>query len=173
MRGELWMDIRNDYLKGLSISEISRKHNINWRTAKKYATSKEVPKYTLKKKKPSKLDDFKPMIDELLEEAPYSAVRILELLKGTNHYVATGVSILKAGTNLRRIFCEVTEVIFKNYTYDDIKNYINSGEPWDKAGGYAIQGKWKKYIDHYIGDYENVVGFPWKRIQKELNSLND
>lgn len=37
MRGELWMDIRNDYLKGISISEISRTYNINWRTAKKYA----------------------------------------------------------------------------------------------------------------------------------------
>ncbi|MBU5425334.1 IS21 family transposase [Tissierella pigra] len=80
MKGELWMDIRNDYLKGLSISEISRKYNINWRTAKKYAAAIETPKYTLTKDKPSKLDDFKPMIDELLEEAPYSAVRILEII---------------------------------------------------------------------------------------------
>ncbi|WP_037372077.1 Maf family protein [Anaerovorax odorimutans] len=100
------------------------------------------------------------------------AVRILETLNGTNHYVATGVCILKTNTPIRQIFYEVTEVIFKNYTHDDIKNYIDSGEPWDKAGGYAIQGKWKKYIDHYIGDYENVVGFPWKRIQEELRALN-
>ena len=44
-------------------------------------------------------------------------------------------------------------------------------EPYDKAGGYAIQGTFAKYIDHFEGDYENVVGFPWKRIEEELNEL--
>ena len=68
MRGELWMDIRNEYLKGLSISEISRKYNINWRITKKYATSTEVLKYTLSRDNPSKLDKFKPIIDELGRE---------------------------------------------------------------------------------------------------------
>ncbi|MEZ0536636.1 hypothetical protein ACAG39_05215 [Caldicellulosiruptoraceae bacterium PP1] len=51
MSRKLWMDIRNDYLKGLSISEIARKYNINWRTAKKYATYEEIPKDTLRKRK--------------------------------------------------------------------------------------------------------------------------
>ncbi|SFH00335.1 hypothetical protein SAMN04488501_13317, partial [Clostridium homopropionicum] len=69
MKEDLWLEIRNDYLKGLSISEISRKYNINWRTAKKYSTSEKVPKYTLTSPKPSKLDKYKPMLNDLLEEA--------------------------------------------------------------------------------------------------------
>ncbi|MCT8975323.1 IS21 family transposase, partial [Clostridium sp. CX1] len=55
-------------------------YNIDWRTAKKYATSEGKPKYTLREPKPSKLDDFKPMINSLLEEAPYTAVRIYEII---------------------------------------------------------------------------------------------
>lgn len=80
MRGDLWMNIRNEYLKGLSISEISRKYNIDWRTAKKYAKTDNMPKYNLKINKTSKLDRFKNIIDDLLEEAPYSSVRIYDTI---------------------------------------------------------------------------------------------
>lgn len=99
------------------------------------------------------------------------AINILQSLNGTSHYVATGVALLEVGTTVRRVFCEVTEVFFKNYTYDDIKAYIESDEPWDKAGSYAIQGQWGKYVDHYVGDYDNVIGFPWTRIEQELKKL--
>ena len=74
------MDIRTDRQKGLSYVEIARKHNIDPRTAKKYAFSSSRPEYTLSEPKPSKLDAYKQQIDLLLEEAPYSAVRILEKL---------------------------------------------------------------------------------------------
>lgn len=99
------------------------------------------------------------------------AVNILESLRNTSHYVATGVSLLQAGKPIRKLFCEVTEVFFKDYTYADIKAYIESGEPWDKAGAYAIQGGWGKYVDHFEGDYNNVIGFPWSRIEEELKTL--
>lgn len=99
------------------------------------------------------------------------AVKILESLRNTSHYVATGVSLLQAGKPVRKLFCEVTEVFFKDYTDDDIKAYIESGEPWDKAGAYAIQGGWGKYVDHFEGDYNNVIGFPWNRIEEELKTL--
>lgn len=74
------MEIRNERKKGLSYTEIARKHHIDPRTAKKYAESDSKPVYTLKATKPSKLDPYKHLIDMWLEEAPYSAVRIHEKL---------------------------------------------------------------------------------------------
>lgn len=99
------------------------------------------------------------------------AVRILKLLRNQRHYVLTGVAIVEANTTNRRVFYESTEVVFKEYTDQDIIDYIESGEAWDKAGAYAIQGGFSKYIDCFIGDYYNVIGFPWKRIVKELDFL--
>lgn len=80
MKGNLWMEIRNERKKGLSYTEIARKHHIDPRTAKKYAESDTKPVYTLTAPKPSKLDPYKHLIDLWLEEAPYSAVRIHEKL---------------------------------------------------------------------------------------------
>lgn len=74
------MEVRNERKKGLSYTEIARKHHIDPRTAKKYAESDVRPVYTLTAPKPSKLDPYKHLIDMWLEEAPYSAVRIHEKL---------------------------------------------------------------------------------------------
>lgn len=75
------MDIRSDRQKGMSYAEISRKYHIDPRTAKKYAESDTRPVYSLTEPKPSKLDPYKEQISVWLEEAPYSAVRILEKIK--------------------------------------------------------------------------------------------
>lgn len=75
------MEIRNDHAKGLSYTEIGRKYNLDPRTAKKYALSETRPAYHLTEPKPSKLDAYKQQIDLWLEEAPYSASRILEKLQ--------------------------------------------------------------------------------------------
>lgn len=99
------------------------------------------------------------------------ALNILETLRADCHQVATGVAIIEAGSPNRRVFCEVTEVCFKDYDQEDILAYVETDEPWDKAGGYAIQGWFAKYIDHIVGDYDNVIGFPWKRIQEELKQM--
>lgn len=72
-----WVSIRSDRNKGLSYVELSKKYNVDRRTAKKYAENIEKPKYTLKNKKIKKLDKYEYFIDELLDEAPYSA----ELIK--------------------------------------------------------------------------------------------
>lgn len=74
------MNIRSDRKKGLSYAEISRKYNIDPRTAKKYAETESKPIYELTGPKPSKLDSYKHQIDLWLQEAPYSAVRIHEKL---------------------------------------------------------------------------------------------
>ena len=81
MEGEKWMEIRNDRLKGMSYTELGRKYHIDPRTAKRYAESPQSPEYTLSVPKPTKLDAYKQQVDQWLEEAPYSAVRILEKLK--------------------------------------------------------------------------------------------
>ena len=75
------MDIRSDRQKGLSYTEIARKYHIDPRTAKKYAQSETRPVYSLSTAKPSKLDPYKEQITVWLEEAPYSAVRILEKIR--------------------------------------------------------------------------------------------
>ena len=74
------MEIRNDRMKGMNYTELGRKYNIDPRTAKKYAKSPERPEYTLTAPKATKLDAYKQQIDLWLEEAPYSAIRILEKL---------------------------------------------------------------------------------------------
>lgn len=99
------------------------------------------------------------------------AVSILKQLRGQTHLVATGVTILEAGQSIRRTFTEITQVDVKEYTDEEIQQYIATGEPWDKAGGYAIQGIFGKYIDRIRGDYDNVIGFPWSRIEAELKLM--
>ena len=76
-----WMDIRSDRQKGLSYTEIGRKYNIDPRTAKRYAQAETRPVYSLSEPKPSKLDPYKEQIAVWLEEAPYSAERILEKIR--------------------------------------------------------------------------------------------
>ena len=75
------MDIRSDRQRGLSYTEIARKYNIDPRTARKYAQSETRPVYSLSAAKPSKLDPYKEQIAIWLEEAPYSAERILEKIR--------------------------------------------------------------------------------------------
>lgn len=82
MEGANWMNIRSDRQKGMSYAQISRKYHIDPRTAKKYAESDTRPVYSLTEPKPSKLDPYKEQISVWLEEAPYSAVRILEKNQG-------------------------------------------------------------------------------------------
>ena len=81
MKGASWMDIRSDRQKGLSYVELGKKYHMDPRTAKRYAQSPQKPEYTLTGPKPTKLDAYKQQIDQWLEEAPYSAVRILEKLQ--------------------------------------------------------------------------------------------
>ena len=99
------------------------------------------------------------------------AYNILSDLNGKEHYVITGVSIVRSGRPERRTFAETTKVFFKKYTDEELNAYLDTDEPYDKAGAYAIQGLFGKYIDHIEGDLNNVIGFPWDRIVKEFEYL--
>ena len=99
------------------------------------------------------------------------AHRMLSSLAGDKHYVVTGCALIEAGMQNARVFAEVTEVFVEALSEEELIAYIDTDEPYDKAGGYAIQGLFAKHIARIEGDYDNVVGFPWSRIEKELELL--
>lgn len=118
------------------------------------------------------------------------AEKILMKLSGKVHQVYTGVAIIypktdnkiegcnsgctgckmrcannprnKAGHAL--IFSERTNVFFKSYTKEEIQDYLDTDEPYDKAGAYAIQGYFGQFIDHIDGSFSNVMGLPVERL---------
>jgi len=145
MEGEHWMEIRSERKKGLSYKAIAEKHGIDWRTAKKYSESDEKPVYRLKEPKRSKLDKFKPKIDLMLEEAPYSAVVVMDRLAETE-------------TNF-------------NCGYSTVKNYVRKkkGEHENKATvrfetmpglqGQVDWGFFENYTVEINGDIKNFTAF--------------
>lgn len=88
------------------------------------------------------------------------AARMLRLLSGRAHSVYTGIALVEAGGG--RVVRDVrgTEVVMKELGDEQIRAYISTGEPMDKAGAYAIQGKAVQFITEIHGDYTNVVGLP-------------
>lgn len=101
------------------------------------------------------------------------AFRMLDKLRNDFHYVVTGVALLSYGRRLTRVFAEVTKVYFKDYSDSELEAYLDTDEAYDKAGAYAIQGYFARYTDHIEGSYENVIGFPWERIEKEILKMEE
>lgn len=102
------------------------------------------------------------------------AVDMIMNLQGHSHTVHTGVSIIVKhpdGTCDIRQFSEVTKVHIADISKEEAMTYSLSGEPLDKAGAYAIQGKFAKYVQGIEGDYYNVVGFPIARFRIEMKRL--
>lgn len=101
------------------------------------------------------------------------AVRMLTKLQGGAHEVYTGVTLFLLGQNGKRTvtFHEKTDVCIYPMTGGQIASYVATGEPADKAGAYAIQGKFAVYIKSINGEYNNVVGLPVGRLAQELSAL--
>ena len=99
------------------------------------------------------------------------AARMLRKIKNTSHQVATGVAILIASESTRNVFYDITEVFCKDFNDDELSAYLDTDEPYDKAGAYAIQGIFAKHIDHWNGSFDTVVGFPWELIELKLKEL--
>ena len=97
------------------------------------------------------------------------ARRMLEMLSNRNHQVITGVAILS--NTIEDIFYEVTDVKFGNLSQETIDWYISTKEYYDKAGGYAIQGKGILLVEKIDGDYSNVVGLPMHKLINELRKF--
>ena len=101
------------------------------------------------------------------------AFRMLSLYRGTFHKVMTGVTILDIASKMHHSFCETTLVHCRNYSDEEILEYIRTAKPYDKAGAYGIQEEFSKYIESYEGDYENVVGLPFERLSRETERFID
>ena len=96
------------------------------------------------------------------------ARRMLGMLSGTKHDVISGVALISK--DKEAVASEVTHVIFDTLSDSDKEIYLNSNEPYDKAGAYAIQGLASMWIKGIDGDYFNVVGLPVKRLHDLLLS---
>ena len=99
------------------------------------------------------------------------ARQMLEKMAGRMHSVITGVALIRLPDVERREFHEITHVQFGPLDEEEITRYLASGEPFDKAGAYAIQGRAGRYITRIEGCYYNVVGLPLARLCTALAEL--
>jgi len=91
---------------------------------------------------------------------PEDAARMLRLLSGQTHQVHTGVCLVRAPDRVEALKHETTLVTFRELDEEEIRSYVESGEPMDKAGAYAVQGLASKFVTRISGCYSNVVGLP-------------
>lgn len=97
------------------------------------------------------------------------AVQMLKTLSGREHTVITGVCLAYNGHTVT--FHEESKVRFFDLTDEEIRHYVSTGEPLDKAGAYGIQGKGCVLVEKIEGDYYNIVGLPVARVVREIHKL--
>lgn len=97
------------------------------------------------------------------------AEAMLRELSGIEHEVITGVCIVNDGKT--NAFEQISKVKFYELTADEIKSYVATGEPMDKAGSYGIQGKGCVLVEKIEGDYFNIVGLPVAKVVREIRKL--
>ena len=102
------------------------------------------------------------------------AAKMLRLLSGRAHEVYTGVTILEKEAGLQKnadtFFCRTT-VHVHAMTEDEIETYLDTGDAFDKAGSYGIQGPFAAFVDGIEGDYQNVVGLPVSEVYRHLREM--
>ena len=97
------------------------------------------------------------------------AFNMLKMLSGKTHSVYTGVTLASKKKTIT--FYEETKVTFYPISDDEIKDYIKTGEPKDKAGAYGIQGLGGLLVEKIEGDYNNVVGLPVAKLSRKIKEL--
>jgi septum formation protein len=103
---------------------------------------------------------------------PEDAVRMLRLLSGSRHSVLTGLALVNAATGYLLERLSLTQVWIKTLAEDEIKAYVATGEPFDKAGAYGIQGKGALLVEKIEGCYFNVVGLPLSLLNEMITEMN-
>ena len=106
-------------------------------------------------------------------EGEEQAAEMLQKLSGCWHQVITGFCIVLLNNQIEIIDHAVTEVRFYELSDSDIDGYVQSGEPFDKAGGYGIQGLGARFVQEIRGCYFNVVGLPLGTIWQTIKSLRE
>ena len=99
------------------------------------------------------------------------AFSMLRLLSGKDHQVMTGLTVLRG--NSATVCTEVTDIHFRELTDREIRAYIRTGEPMDKAGAYGIQGGAALFAERMVGDYYNVMGLPVCRLSQILKEMEE
>ncbi|MGM9618765.1 MAG: Maf family protein [Oscillospiraceae bacterium] len=94
------------------------------------------------------------------------ALRMLTALQGRRHTVRTGVTVLQGERLVTEV--EATDVYFRPATERELRGYIATGEPMDKAGAYGVQGKGALLVERIDGDFFNVMGLPLLRLSRML-----
>lgn len=102
---------------------------------------------------------------------PQEAVEMLRLLQGSGHEVYTGVALVDVIACETLVEHEMTRVFFNPLTEEEIRRYVATGEPLDKAGSYAVQGLAALFINRLEGCYTNVVGLPLARLAEMLKKI--
>ncbi len=96
------------------------------------------------------------------------AMEMLQILSGQEHEVITAVALCAVGA--KRVFHKKTKVLFRQIKQYEIEGYIQTSEPYDKAGSYGIQGIGGSFVESIIGCYYNVVGLPMPQLILELRA---
>lgn len=99
------------------------------------------------------------------------ARHMLALLSGHRHQVYTGVALILRPEGVLHAFVEKTDVRFRSLTEEEIERYLRTGESYDKAGAYGIQGKGALLVTSIRGDYTNVVGLPLPALYEAIRTL--
>ncbi len=101
------------------------------------------------------------------------AGKMLRSLQGRSHSVWTGIALVGKGGGWSKVYAERTKVFFRKFKKGELESYLNSKEPYDKAGAYDIQGTARAWVDKWMGDYFNVMGLPIHWVVREINGLKD
>jgi MAF protein len=120
--------------------------------------------------------DTEVIIDDKLAGKPIDAddaTKKLRYLSGRTHEVKTAV-VLASYPDLKELsHIETTEVTFRSLTEEEIRKYVMSGDPMDKAGGYGIQGEGQKFVSQVKGSFDNVVGLPMEIVLKMFEIMEN
>ena len=104
-------------------------------------------------------------------ENPQQAFQMLRGLQGNTHQVYTGVALINTRTNQSVVFADMAEVTFRPLSDDEIYAYIDTGEPFDKAGAYGIQERGSVLVDRINGDFYTVMGLPISKVCTALEKM--
>jgi septum formation protein len=99
------------------------------------------------------------------------AIRMVTALQGTTHEVYSGVACIDKATGQALVDYRRTSITMAPLTDEQVRRYVATGEPMDKAGGYGIQGKAAEFVTEMVGDYFSVVGLPVAALAQLLQQL--
>lgn len=104
---------------------------------------------------------------------PFDATRMLHILSGQTHEVITAICLVRAPDQILAVKHDISFVTFCELSDEEIRSYVATREPFDKAGAYAIQGFASRFVIHISGCYFNVVGLPVSLLYEVLKTVGE